>query len=119
MIRLEIKVEIPDHRKKEEFLKSLLDIASEDSNSFFWQNHFDVIDGDRASLEAVLGKDGFPFLQGDKLLILTCDFATEKQLQKAYSFFKRLALSWHIEMTKIPGERLYGDLFDEIDEFDE
>ena len=114
MIRLEVKVVIPEQRKKEEFLKLLLDSAASD-DIFLWQTHFDIAESERASLEAVLGHGGFPFLEGSKLLILTCDFATRKQAGKACEFFKSLAISWDLEISEFTGKRIYSDLLD-IDE---
>jgi hypothetical protein len=115
-IRLEVKVVIPDNRKKEDFLKLLLDSAKED-DSLFWQTDFDVAETERASIEAVLGKRGFPFLQGNKLLTLTCDFASKKQEQKAYNFFRSLAVSWDLEINEFTGTRMYSEILD-LDDFD-
>ncbi|NUM34233.1 MAG: hypothetical protein HUU50_06800 [Candidatus Brocadiae bacterium] len=112
MIRLEIKVIVPDNKKREDFLKLLLDTANADPDSFFWQTPFDIVDTERATLEAVLGQEGFPFLEGTKLLTITCDFASKKQAKKAYTFFKGLSLSWEMEINGFTGRRLYSDLLD-------
>lgn len=116
MIRLEIKVVIPDNRKREDFLKLLLDSAAADPDSFFWRTPFDITDVERATLEAVLGAEGFPFLHGNKLLQITCDFASKQQARKAYNFFKGLAISWELEISGFTGRRIYNDLFD-VSEF--
>ena len=88
------------------------------SDTFFWQHHFDLIDAQRASIDAVLGKEGFPFLDGNKLLILTCDFATRNQSQKFCTFFQDLAINWDIEINEFSGKRIYGEFLD-TEEFEE
>ena len=120
MIRVEVKVVIPDDKTREDFLKYLLDNASEDAhdmNSFFWLAYFDIAEVQRASLEAVLGQAGFPFLDGTKLLVLTCDFASEKMAQRSCDFFQNLGVAWDIEINKIYGTRVYKDIveFDELE----
>ena len=70
---------------------------------------------ERASLEAVLGKGGFPFLAGSKLLLIACDFANKKHAQQVYKFFKALAISWDLEINEFIGKRIYNDLRDEDD----
>ena len=117
MIRLEVKVVIPDHRKREEFLKLLLDSAADDIYSVFWQTPIDMMEMDRGALEAVLGTEGFPFMKGCKLLIMVCDFANKKHADAAVEFFKSLAISWEIEINEFTGKRLYSDLLD-VDDFE-
>lgn len=115
MIRLEIKVVIPDNRKRQDFLKLLLDTAAADPESFFWQTPFDIVDMERATLSAVLGVEGFPFLEGTKLIKMTCDFANKKNARKAFHFFKSLSLSWEMEISGFTGRRLYNDILDSTD----
>ena len=112
MIRLEIKVIIPDNKKKEDFLKLLLDTAATSSDPCFWQISLDICEIQRATLEAVLGSKGFPFLEGSKVLLITCDFDSTKQAKKAYVFFKNLALSWEIEINGFVGNRVFSDILE-------
>ena len=112
MIRLEVKVLIPDDKTRKDFLKLFLDSASADKNSFFWQIPFDIVDGERATLEAVLGAKGFPFLQGTKMMQITCDLLNKNQAKKAFDFFKSLAINWEIEINCLVGKRMYNDILD-------
>ena len=116
MIRLEIKVVIPDDQEAEEFLRLLLRTASE--TDYFWQTHFDLFEGQRMSIEAVLGEKGFSFLDANKVLVLTCDIADSKQLPSVTKFFEKFTKSWEIEITKFPGERILGEKL-ELDIFEE
>ncbi len=111
MIRLEIKISIPDSRKKEDFLKVLQENAK-NSDSSLWQTNFDIIEGQRAALQAVLGTEGLPYFEYQKILIITCDFATKKQAHKVYNLFKKMAISWEMEINGLVGKRIFSDLLD-------
>lgn len=69
MIRLEVKVEIPDNRKKEDFLKLLLH-SGQDNDVFLWQNSFDIKEMERATFEAVLGEGAFLSLRVVNFFVL-------------------------------------------------
>lgn len=112
MIRIEVKVIIPDDYSKEKFFKVFLARVAEDADSFFWQIHYDVLEGERVSLEAVLGPEGFPFLEGKKLLVFRFDLAKAKHADRIRSFFRSLAVSCDIEIDEFRGERIYGDVLD-------
>jgi len=86
--------------------------SAKDTDSTLWQTGFDVIEAERASLQAVLGTEGFPYLEGQKILIITCDFATKKQAHKIFNVFKKMAISWEMEINGLVGKRIYSDLLD-------
>lgn len=117
MIRIEVKIIIPDHYSKKEFLQVFLDRIAEDVDSFFWQTHFDILEGERASLEAVLGQEGFPFLDGNHLLVFHFDLVNQKQCERVCSFFRSLAVACDIEINQFRVSRIYGELLD-IDDLD-
>lgn len=112
VIRIEVKIIIPERQTKKEFLQVFLDRIAEDADSFFWQTHFDIVEGQRVSLEAVLGKEGFPFLDGSELLIFVFDLVNRSQAQKVCAFFRSLAVTCDIEINQFGGTRIYGELID-------
>lgn len=114
VFRVELKVPVPDNRDKDDFFKLLLKTAAEGNDSFLWEVDLDIVEANRASVEAVLGEQGFAFMEGTTLLVITCDFAKKEQAVEACRFFQRLtASSWDVEITWFSGERACGEILNE------
>lgn len=111
MIRIEIKVVIPINRTKDDFFKTILE-SSKDKDSSLWQTNLDIAEIERISLQAAAGPDNTPFLDNQKVLVISADFATKRQAQRVYELFKKMAISWEIEITGLVGKRIFSDLLD-------
>ena len=109
MIRLEFKVVIPDKKKPEDFWKVFLKRFSDES-ILFWQVNCDTYIFERNSLEAVLGSDGFPFVDTKKVICIHWDFATEKETQEASRLLEQFSGKWEMEISIFRGERIFRDI---------